>query len=155
MHVGCAELSSLLRQLYAVVDRLEALYPGRKFTVDGHLLGSIGEVVAEYSYGLVLSPLSTEGHDAIAPDGRLVQVKLTQGDSRVALNGPCDFLIAMRLVDRKRFVEVYNGPGAPVWAKAGKVQKNGQAPIGLAKLRELNASVADADRIPQVNPFPF
>jgi len=32
--------------IYRAVTELEALYPGRKFTPDGHLVGSIGEVVA-------------------------------------------------------------------------------------------------------------
>ena len=32
--------------IYRAVEELEALYPGRKFTPDGHLVGSIGEVVA-------------------------------------------------------------------------------------------------------------
>jgi hypothetical protein len=30
--------------IYCAVEELEALYPGRKFTPDGHLVGSIGEV---------------------------------------------------------------------------------------------------------------
>lgn len=155
MHVGHAELPSLLRQLYALVDRFEELYPGRPFTPDGHLLGSIGEVVAAHSYGLMLSPLSMEFHDATGPDGRLVQVKLTQGTKKIALNGPCDHLIALQLVGRKQFLELYNGPGAPVWTNVGKLQKNGQAPIGLGKLREMNAKVPLNDRIPQINPFPL
>jgi hypothetical protein len=32
--------------IYQAVADVEALYPGRKFTLDGHLVGSIGEVVA-------------------------------------------------------------------------------------------------------------
>ncbi|WP_155253486.1 DUF6998 domain-containing protein [Bradyrhizobium japonicum] len=32
--------------IYRAVAELEALYPGRKFTPDGHLVGSIGEVIA-------------------------------------------------------------------------------------------------------------
>jgi hypothetical protein len=32
--------------IYRAVQELEERYPGRKFTPDGHLVGSIGEVVA-------------------------------------------------------------------------------------------------------------
>jgi len=35
--------AELIRQIYAIVDELERLYPGRRFTPDGHLVGSIGE----------------------------------------------------------------------------------------------------------------
>lgn len=63
---GLAELPELIRQLYAIVDRLEALHPGRRFTPDGHMVDSIGEVVAEYTYGLTLLPPSEKAHDARA-----------------------------------------------------------------------------------------
>ena len=33
-------------RIYKATAALEALYPGRKFTPDGHLVGSIGEVIA-------------------------------------------------------------------------------------------------------------
>lgn len=42
------ELPKLLSDLYVIVAKLEALAPGRKFTPDGHLVGSIGEAVAAY-----------------------------------------------------------------------------------------------------------
>ena len=35
----------------AYVAELEAEFPGRHFTLDGHLVGSIGEVMAAYYYG--------------------------------------------------------------------------------------------------------
>jgi len=40
------EIPSLFQELYSIVDRLEELFPGRRFTPDGHLVGSIGEVLA-------------------------------------------------------------------------------------------------------------
>jgi hypothetical protein len=42
----------------------EEAYPGRKFTPDGHLVGSIGEVVAPEALGLTLYVGSRPGHDA-------------------------------------------------------------------------------------------
>lgn len=50
---------------------------------------------------------------------------------------------------------VYNGPGAPVWAAAGTRQKNGQRPIGIAKLDKLNAEVPDRERLSVVRPAPI
>ena len=64
------EASRALDALYAASAELERLFPGRKFTLDGHLVGSIGEVVAAYMFGLDLNPASTPGFDAVAPDGR-------------------------------------------------------------------------------------
>lgn len=68
------EVPKLIRQLYGVVDKLDGLFPVRRFTLDGHLVGSIGEVLAAYYYGLKLSPASSQGHDARTTEGLLVQI---------------------------------------------------------------------------------
>lgn len=123
-----------------LVDELERLFPGRHFTLDGHLVGSIGEVLAAERYGLALLAASSETHDARAADGRLVQIKLTQGNS-VGLRSKPKHLLVLALDEHGAAHEVYNGPGAQAWAKAGRKQKNGQCPISVARLRSLMASV--------------
>ena len=47
------KLSETIRELYAIVNQLERDYNkhDRRFTLDGHLLGSIGEVYAAERYG--------------------------------------------------------------------------------------------------------
>ncbi len=137
----------LVRKLYSLVHELEALFPGRRFTLDGHLVGSLGEVVAAHRYALELLPASAEGHDARATDGRLVQVKATQRAS-VGLQSEPQHLIVLRLLPDGSAEEVYNGPGAPVWNRCGKLQKTGQRPISLSVLRELAAAVSESERLP-------
>ena len=38
-------LSDKIKELYKITNEPESSYPGRKFTIDGHLVGSIGEVI--------------------------------------------------------------------------------------------------------------
>ena len=45
-----------VRQMVKIVSELETDFPGRHFTLDGHLVGSIGEVAAAYYYGIKLYP---------------------------------------------------------------------------------------------------
>jgi len=47
--------------IYRATNELRRLYPQRKFTPDGHLVGSIGEVVAAEALGLTLHPMSMPG----------------------------------------------------------------------------------------------
>lgn len=142
------KVGRLIRSLYSVVKELEKefFYEKRKFTLDGHLVGSIGEVVAAYSFGLTLYPTSQKGHDAEAADGRKVQIKLTGGKRSVALSSEPDFLIALQLSAFK-FVLVYNGPGAPVWAECRGAADAKQRQIALSRLRVLDRAVFDSDRI--------
>lgn len=135
-------------QIYDAVRKLETQFPGRPFTPDGHLVGSLGEVIVAKNFGLTLLPCSAKGHDAKDDEGRLVQIKLTGGKS-VALRADCDRLIVMQITNDKKSVEVvYDGDGAPVWAAVGaaareevgkKPPTNGQYQISLARLREIAA----------------
>ena len=140
------QLPAIVERLYALVAELEAAFPGRPFTPDGHLVGSLGEVLASHYYDLDLLPCSTECHDAQARDGRLVQVKATQGTS-VALRAQPDHLLVILLRKDGTIEEIYNGPGALAWKNCGKQQKNGQSPISVAKLRRVMSGVAAAARI--------
>jgi hypothetical protein len=57
------KIPSLVKRLYDLVGELQTLFPDRKFTPDGHLVGSLGEVLASHYYELKLLPCSAECHD--------------------------------------------------------------------------------------------
>lgn len=135
-----SSIPALVKQLYAIVGEFERLFPGRRFTPDGHLVGSIGEVVAAHRYGLTLLPASTVAHDAKAKHGTLVQVKATQGKS-IALRAEPQHLLVLHLALTGEVTEIFNGPGSVAWAVCGPMQSNGQRSIGLSKLRALMGKV--------------
>jgi hypothetical protein len=79
------EIPELVSKLQRIVLRLEELFPGRHFTLDGHLVGSIAEVIASYMYDLELLPRSQQCHDGKCyRTGINVQIKGTQRN-RVAM----------------------------------------------------------------------
>lgn len=128
-------------QIYAAVAELEQTYKGRKFTPDGHLVGSIGEVIAAEVFGLELYDMSRPGHDARDAEGRDVQIKLTAGRS-VAMYAISDRLLVLRIVSPQEAEVAYDGPGKPAWDGARVPGKNGQRVISLAKLRSIAAAAA-------------
>lgn len=147
--VDWTEVAQHLDQLYNASNGLERLFPGRKFTLDGHLVGSIGEVVAAYIFDLGLKPASTLAHDATSPDGKNVKIKLTQGD-RVAIRHEPEHLIVLHRPKGGPMRIVFNGPGGLARAAAGKMHKNGQRPISLSRLRQLAEEVPASKRLPEV-----
>lgn len=146
MNSAIDRVPELVRRLYALVAEFESIFPGRAFTPDGHLVGSIGEVIAANQYGLKLHTASVETHDAVTPDGRQVQIKATQGKS-AALRAEPDHLIVLHLNKEGEAQEIFNGPGAIVWGKCGAMQKNGQRTIALSKLRSLMQQVPRPQQI--------
>lgn len=146
---GVHQIPGLVQELYRIVRRFEELFPGRKFTPDGHLVGSIGEALAAYAYDLELLPASTAIHDARSREGRLVQIKMTQGKS-VALRNQPEVLLVLKLMPDGTADAVYNGPGALAWDHSGKMQSNGQRAIGLARLHELMSGVSEKQMLTRV-----
>lgn len=138
--------SDLIQSLYEIIAELERRHPGRRFTPDGHLVGSIGETIAEKRYGLILYTSSYQIHDARSPCGKEVQIKVTQ-IGRVALSSEPEHLLVLFLSKDGSVSEIYNGPGKLVWNAVGKMQKNGQCPISTRKLKILAENVAADDRI--------
>ena len=133
------KLPKPVASIYRAVEELSAAYPGRKFTPDGHLVGSIGEVVAAEALGLTLHPGSHPGHDAYNANGN-VQIKMRAGKS-IAMYATCERLVVLRVISPEEAEIVYDGPGEPAWASAGKMGKNGQKVISLSRLRTLDHSL--------------
>ena len=138
--------SRLIRELYRIVAQLEEAFPGRKFTPDGHLVGSLGEVFAAERYGLSLLRGSSEAYDATSADGRRVQIKATQGRS-IGLRSEPDYLLILRITKGGELEEVYNGRGWRVWQIAGPLQKNGQRPVSISRLEALMKDVPASERL--------
>jgi hypothetical protein len=130
----------VVQNLYRLVNELERAFPGRRFSLDGHLVGSIGEVLASHFYNLQLLASSSERHDAVARDGRNVQIKATQCD-RVALRSQPECLLVLKLSRDGSFEEIYNGPGDVPWSLCGRRSSNGQRQISLSTLRRLMHNV--------------
>ena len=147
MSVAMQELvAEKIKMLYSISQDLESLFPGRHYTPDGHMIGSIGEALAASYYGLELFTASEKTHDAKAPDGRLVQIKATQ-IQRIALSSKPDWLLVLKIHSDGTFSEEYNGPGELAWDHCGKMQKNGQRPISLAMLHRLQEKVPESLRL--------
>lgn len=143
------KIPETIRQLYEIVDELEASFPGRKFTPDGHMVGSIGEVIASYNYGIILSPASTPIHDGVSLNGTKVQIKATQGKT-IGIRSCPDHLLVLNIKRDGSFEEVYNGPGEIVWNQASIMQKNGQRAISTSKLKNIMKDVSSDSRIPRI-----
>jgi hypothetical protein len=149
-----ARAQSLVKDLFRITDELGAM-TGRRFTPDGHLVGSLGEVFAASAYSVVLQPHSTKACDAVSMDGRRIEIKATFSD-RVAFRShdvDClpDHCLVIRLKKDAAFEEVYNGPIKPIVEKLSvrKLPSSGQRQISLVQLRTLNAAVPEAERLPR------
>lgn len=134
-----------VQKLIEIVNDLEHDFPGRHFTLDGHLVGSIGEVMAAYYYGVELYAASAVAHDGEV-DGKKVQIKISQQDN-IVINHEPEYLIVLYLNKSGDIYEVYNGPGKAPWESASKVGSHNNRHMRVNKLMELDREVPDILRV--------
>lgn len=143
-------ITEALGTIFRGIAQLEEAFPSRAFTIDGRLVGDIGEVIAELEYDIILDPVSRPGYDCKTVDGRDVQVKATFKDQLTFKTIP-DYYLGFKLFPNGEFEEVFNGPSAAICDcyshRAGFGTKLLSFPI--SRLKELSRAVRAEERIPR------
>lgn len=144
--------SSPRRKIQDAVDRLlKALrdlrqLTGRRFTLDGFALGDLGETVASLWYGVELHPTqSHKGQDGTAPDGRSVEVKITQGNDR---NRPAIPPCRRPTLDERQGPGVGRGPHRCTckWKRS-----HGRRTVGIVELLNVGRDGESGMRLVRLN----
>ena len=145
------KFQALVKELYSTVNRLEEMFPGRHFTPDGHMVGSIGECLVADAYGLELMTASNKGFDALSGCGKQVEIKATQSKSAAFRSEP-EHAIVIQIAPDGSFTERFNGPGSVVWKQfEGKpLPSNGQYQISINRLMKLNEAIPNDQRVQRV-----
>jgi len=107
-------INNALALIFQGIERLRTEFPEKEFTIDGRLVGDIGEVIAALEYDIKLFDVLVAGHDGVTTDGRRVQIKATFKDSLTFRTVP-DYYLGFKLYKDGRHEEVYNGPGKYIY----------------------------------------
>jgi len=139
-----------LALVFQGIECLKAAFPHRRFTIDGRLVGDIGEVIAELEYDLVLHETSQPGHDANLRDGRKVQIKATFKESLTFKSTP-DLYLGFKLYPDGRYEEVFNGPGTIIRDRYAHRTGLGTVLLSfpISDLRKLSRVVPSHERVPK------
>lgn len=137
-----------LALVFQGIERLKAEFPHRRFTIDGRLVGDIGEVLAALEYDVELDEVSRPAYDGATSDGRRVQVKATFKSSLTFSSTP-DYYLGFQLFPDGTFDEVFNGPGQLIFDRYAHRSGIGLSLLSfpVADLRKLSKTVAPEDRI--------
>lgn len=144
-----AFIKQKLGELLRIVNELEKRFPDRKFTLDGHLFGSLGEEIAAEFYDIELAPTGTKTYDG-TKDGKKIQIKFTQGGAvninAVDINDIPEHLIVLFWYKKdSKVYEVYNGPCD--WLKDCKKTNNRWYTRTLTSLYKENEKIPDDKRL--------
>lgn len=139
-----------LKQLYNARNALRRLFPGLLFTLDGRMVGDVGEAIATRQWGFTALPSNSKTHDVVTPSGINVQIKTTQQTQNGKGVGlgldkrSYDHLIVIQIHEDATYDVLYDGPGTYI-DKKRKGKKS--ASLTVKQLRELNTKVPAKDKI--------
>ena len=130
---------------------------GLTFTLDGKLVGDIGEALAAELFGITLCGKRTPGVDGWAPDGRSVLIKATghakSGPAFSPGEGIADHLLFLRIDFHSGTLDVaYNGREAPVRALLPS-KWSGTKVVPLAKVLSIAADAPESEQMQPVKGF--
>ena len=145
-------LPPLIRELIVARNRIREHYVdyGLSFTLDGNLIGDLGEAIAAEIFGLKLVARNGTGIDGHALDGRSVQVKAS-GTKR----GPAFRMVDIRAqhllffhldLDACTADLLFNGPEEIALMGLNKPW-NGQRMVSVQRIREADALVPEGLRL--------
>ena len=145
-------IADAIHKLLEITKSLNEQFPEKKFTLDGRLVGDLGEILVKQHYEINLYEGLAKHHDGDTPDGRKVQIKSTMKENLTFPNDHVpDFYLGIKINHDGSFEEIFNGPGevaAKAIANRGHSKTNLHA-VSISRLRKLNKEVDATSRIPR------
>lgn len=144
-----------LRLIFQGIDVLQQGCGTRhKFTIDGRLVGDIGELVAAREFRTALDAVSRPDYDAVTevePGKTPVNVQIKAGfkDSLTFRRTP-ELYIGLRLSKDGAHEVIFNGPGSIIAEEIKDRKGFGETllSVPMNTLRRLNKTVQEDQRVP-------
>jgi hypothetical protein len=150
MTTDTISIPEAVKQLLDIVNRLHAAFPHKAFTLDGRLVGDLGEILVEQMYALKLLDGLQKHYDAKTADGKYVQIKATmKANVTFPVDHTPDYYLAVKIHADGSIEEIFNGPGpiARELIKDRKDTKTNLHSISISALKKQQSKVKDIDKI--------
>jgi hypothetical protein len=111
---GSERIEEALGLVFRGIGILQTEFAHRQFTIDGRLVGDIGEIIAAAEFDIQLDGVSRAVHDGRTSDGRGVQIKATFQDQLTFKTTP-ELYLGLKLFRNGSHEVVFNGPGKVIF----------------------------------------
>lgn len=141
-------IQDALTKIFSGIRQLKQALPSKEFTIDGRLVGDIGEALVQRDYAVTLYEGLAHDYDGETPDGKKVQIKATFKKDLTFKKIP-DYYLGIKIFEDGSYEEVFNGPGRIIAEKYSHRKGFGKDLLSFPnkRLKELNATVNPEDRI--------
>ena len=142
-------ITESLALIFKGINKLRAAFNRkRQFTIDGRLVGDIGEVIAALEYDIDLDETAQPDYDGTTSDGRRVQIKATFQDHLTFKTTP-KYYLGLKLNEDGTFEEIFNGPGQYIYNRYSKRKGIGLVLLKfpVTELKKLQKKVKENEKI--------
>lgn len=146
------KLQAEVKKLHQSVEQLKQLFKSKQngFTLDGRLVGDIGEVIAEELFQIKLYEKLVKHYDAETTyEPKLkIQIKATFKEHLTYNHSP-DYYIGIKLCENGNFKVIYNGPGKYIAEEYAHRKHIGKKLLSfpIKRLIELSETIVDSEKI--------
>ncbi|MGN6116644.1 MAG: DUF6998 domain-containing protein [Nitrobacter sp.] len=142
-------IQEALNLIFQGIGILQTEFSKRKFTIDGRLVGDLGEIIAAAEFDIALDEVGRPSYDAKTSDGRDVQIKATFQDKLTFRTVPTLYL-GLKLSRYGTHEIIFNGPGKIIHNRYAHRVGIGTNLLSfpITVLRDLSAGVPEHQRIP-------
>jgi hypothetical protein len=137
-------VKNVIATLFAARRILCVLAPQFKWTGLGSLLGDYGELIAVRHYGFLKAPAGSSGFDAVTPEGKRVQIKVTTS-LQIGFRGDADLMLVLRIKDTGDWEEIYFGPFADVVSGAAYSKRDNKQVVQTGRLQDLQRAIKEGN----------
>lgn len=144
------EIQKAIQQLCKITSELKNNHKSKKFTLDGRLVGDLGEVLAEENYEIILFDTIKHSYDATTFDDKKIQIKATFKDSLTfPSNHIPELYLGLKINPDGSFEEVYNGPGKYIKELINKRKSpyNRLHLLPIKKLSKISRKISEQEKI--------
>jgi hypothetical protein len=143
-------IEEALALIFRGIAMLQNEFTNRRFTIDGRLVGDIGEIIAATEFDVLLDNVGRAVHDGKTPDGRDVQIKATFKNHLTFRKTP-ELYLGFKLFEDGRHEVIFNGPGKLIYDRYVDRQNIGTRLLSfpISVLRGLSEGVPDSERVPR------
>lgn len=142
-------IKEALQKIFEGIGQLRRAVPIKEFTIDGRLVGDIGEAIVQRDYDVSLYEKLVEGYDGVTSDGRLVQIKATFKSSLTFTKTP-DYYLGIKINEDGSYIEIYNGPGKYIKKRYGHRKGFGEKLLSFPNsvLMKISQEIPEDEKIP-------
>jgi hypothetical protein len=143
------KIEEALALIFRGIGILQTEFTNRRFTIDGRLVGDIGEIIAATEFDVTLDEVGQAEYDGKTTDGRLVQVKATFQDALTFRKTP-ELYLGFKLFPDGGHEVIFNGPGRIIFDEFRNRRGIGVKLLRFpnSRLKELSANILEQDKVP-------